>query len=135
MDAYVFTRAGYAPDWVPAERLHVIRPSIDPLAPKNLSLSAEEAANVLAYVGIIDGRVPTPVPFVRTDGTPGRVERFADIITTGPPPPSDAPLVVQVSRWDRLKDMAGTMKGFVDYVLDGTEAHLVLAGPGRDSRG
>jgi trehalose synthase len=25
--------------------------------------------------------------------------------------------------------MAGTMKGFVDYVLDGTEAHLVLVGP------
>ncbi len=129
VDSYVFTRAGYAPDWVPAERRHVIKPSIDPLAPKNQFMAAEQAANVLAYVGIIDGRVPPPVPFVRADGTPSRVERFADIISTGPPPPPDAPLVVQVSRWDRLKDMSGTMRGFVDYVLDGTQAHLVLAGP------
>ena len=39
------------------------------------------------------------------------------------------PLVVQVSRWDPLKDMAGVMTGFVEHVLDDTEAHLVLAGP------
>lgn len=129
VDAYVFTRVGYAPDWIPPEKLHVIRPCIDPLAPKNQFVRAEEAVDVLAYIGIIDGAAPPPVPFVRSDGTPGRVERFADIIRTGPPPPVDAPLVVQVSRWDALKDMAGTMRGFVDYVLDGTDAHLVLAGP------
>ena len=49
----------------------------------------------------------------------------------GDPPPVGVPLVVQVSRWDRLKDMAGVMEGFVRAVsdddLDG--AHLVLAGP------
>ena len=37
--------------------------------------------------------------------------------------------MVQVSRWDPLKDMAGVMHGFVDEVLDGSDAHLVLAGP------
>ncbi|MFZ0325155.1 MAG: glycosyltransferase [Actinomycetes bacterium] len=129
VDAFVFTRESYAPEWVPRPRLHIIKPSLDPLAPKNQSLSAEEAAAVLSHVGIIDGSSPTPVPFVRSDGSPGRVDRFADMIRTGPPPGADAPLIVQVSRWDPLKDMAGVMNGFVDHVLDGSNAHLVLAGP------
>jgi trehalose synthase len=129
VDAYVFTRQEYAPSWVPADMARVIRPSIDPLAPKNVDLSAEQVAEILSYVGIIDGRRPTPIPFTRSDGTPGRVERFADVIRTGPPPELDAPLVVQVSRWDPLKDMEGVMAGFVDHVLDGSDAHLVLAGP------
>lgn len=129
VDAFVFTRAAYAPEWIAKDRLHVIRPSIDPLAPKNQQMTAEEATAVLAYVGIVDGSSDGPVAFTRSDGTPGRIERFADIIQTGPPPPADAPLVVQISRWDPLKDMAGTMRGFVEYVLDGTDAHLVLAGP------
>jgi trehalose synthase len=129
VDAYVFTREPYAPEWVPKDRLHVIKPSLDPLAPKNIELSDEEAAAILSYVGIITGGNNLPVSFARADGSPGRVERFADIIRTGPPPPVDAPLVVQVSRWDPLKDMSGTMRGFVDQVLDGSSAHLVLAGP------
>lgn len=129
VDAYVFTRAEYAPPWIAQDRLHVIRPSIDPLAPKNTALSREETLAILAHTGIIDGPRNGPVPFTRSDGTPGRVERFADIIRTGPPPPPDAPLVVQVSRWDPLKDMIGVMHGFVEQVLDGSDAHLVLAGP------
>ena len=129
VDAYVFTRESYAPDWVPGEQLHVIKPSIDPLAPKNVALDATQAQDVLSYVGVIDGHVGAPVPFTRGDGSPGRVERFADLIRTGPPPAVDAPLVVQISRWDPLKDMAGVMHGFVDEVLDGSNAHLVLAGP------
>jgi trehalose synthase len=38
---------------------------------------------------------------------------------------------VQVSRWDRLKDMAGVMEGFVRAAADNGlgGAHLVLAGP------
>ena len=39
------------------------------------------------------------------------------------------PLVTQVSRWDRLKDHAGVMQGFAEHTLDGTDAHLILAGP------
>ena len=37
--------------------------------------------------------------------------------------------MTQISRWDPLKDMLGVMHGFVENVLDGTDAHLVLAGP------
>ena len=53
----------------------------------------------------------------------------------GPPPDWSRPLVVQVSRWDPLKDPVGVMDGFV-RALGGEipiEADLVLAGPGGDS--
>jgi trehalose synthase len=129
VDAYVFTRQSYAPEWVPRDQLHIVKPSLDPLAPKNQELSKAKAAAILSYVGITSGGDGVPVPFTRADGSPGRVQRFADIIRTGSAPPIDAPLVVQVSRWDPLKDMAGVMRGFVDHVLDGSSAHLVLAGP------
>ncbi len=129
IDAYVFTRHAYVPDWVPADRLHVIHPAIDPMAPKNRQISPAEAEDVLRYVGIIDGAPATPVSFTRSDGTPGRVLHYADIIRSGPPPAPGQPLVTQISRWDPLKDMSGVMHGFVEHVLDGTDAHLVLAGP------
>jgi len=129
VSAYVFTRKEYAPSWIPDHLITVIRPGIDPLATKNVDLSPDRAAEVLSYVGIIDGARPSPVPFIRVDGSPGRVERFADIWRTGPPPDPAAPLVVQVSRWDPLKDMEGVMSAFVEHVLDGSDAHLVLAGP------
>jgi trehalose synthase len=37
--------------------------------------------------------------------------------------------VIQVSRWDRLKDPEGVLRAFVDGVAPSTDAHLVLAGP------
>jgi trehalose synthase len=38
-------------------------------------------------------------------------------------------MVIQVSRWDAMKDMAGVMEGFARYVDASLGAHLVLAGP------
>ncbi|HZM76760.1 MAG TPA: glycosyltransferase [Candidatus Limnocylindrales bacterium] len=45
--------------------------------------------------------------------------------------PPGVPIVTQVARWDRLKDHAGMMRLFAEY-LTHTEAHLVLAGPAVD---
>lgn len=130
VDAFVFSRRRFAPPWVGEDRLHVIAPSIDPFSAKNAEMSPAEAERVLRYAGLLAGEEhPAPAPFVRRDGSLGRIDRHADIVQTGPPPPSDAPLIVQASRWDRLKDMGGVMEGFARFV-DGTgDAHLVLAGP------
>jgi len=44
-------------------------------------------------------------------------------------PHTDDPVLVQVSRWDRLKDMAGVMRGFADHVAPGGDGYLMLVGP------
>jgi trehalose synthase len=43
--------------------------------------------------------------------------------------PNGAPLVVQVSRWDPLKDPVGVIEGFLRLDLDRHDAHLALVGP------
>ncbi len=69
-----------------------------------------------------------PPAYTREDGTPGRVDRMCEVLSTGPPPSFGDPLVVQVSRWDRLKDHMGVMLGFAEHVVH-PDAHLILAGP------
>jgi trehalose synthase len=55
--------------------------------------------------------------------------RRCEVLSAAPLPGFDAPLVVQVSRWDRLKDHMGVMLGFAEHVAPLTDAHLILAGP------
>ncbi|HEX6350897.1 MAG TPA: glycosyltransferase [Candidatus Dormibacteraeota bacterium] len=43
--------------------------------------------------------------------------------------PDGLPVVLQVSRWDRLKDPVGVLEGFAEHVAPGAEGRLVLAGP------
>lgn len=131
-DALVFTRAEYAPEWVAPERLHVIAPSIDPFSLKNCDLEPEVVNRILRTVGLApDGRDEDAVTFQGRDGSSHAVRRHTDLEgAVSTPPPGDAPLVVQVSRWDRLKDMAGVMTAFTGHVADvHRSAHLLLVGP------
>jgi len=125
-DAYVFSRAAFAWDQLASERIHLIAPSIDAFAPKNQDLDADTVRAVLLASGIArDGGPPASARFARQDGSPGRVERRAEIYEDGPLDPDD-PVVVQVSRWDELKDPLGVIRGFAEHVPG---AHLVYAGP------
>lgn len=128
VDHYVFSEERFAPEWVPRDHLTIIWPSIDPFAPKNQDLAPDTVEAILTHVGLIAGRCGDTT-FERTDGSPGRVERMCDIVRTGPSPAPDIPLVVQVSRWDVMKDMSGVMEAFRRYVDSGRQAELVLAGP------
>jgi trehalose synthase len=84
----------------------------------------------LGYAGLVEGAGDPPVvPFTRRDGSRGRITRRADVIQLGPAPPADAPVVMQASRWDHMKDMAGVMEGFAHHVDPALGAHLILAGP------
>lgn len=135
VEAFVFSLPEYAPDWVEPERLVVIPPSIDPFAAKNVELSPDTVRAVLAATGLVSGaEAPGEVQFLRRDGSHGVVRAHAErggLLLSGQPPPLEARLVVQVSRWDRLKDMAGVMTGFALLAQDGLpeDVHLVLAGP------
>ena len=128
--AYVFSRQQYVPSWIPAGKAWIIPPSIDPFSPKNQRLDAETVRAILVTLGVLDGTAPSAVPprFTRRTGEEDTVTRPATVIGEGLPGPGD-PVLVQVSRWDRLKDMAGVMRGFADHVAPGGEGYLMLVGP------
>jgi trehalose synthase len=128
-EACVFSRLTYVPSWMPAGQAWIIPPSIDPFSPKNQPLAAGTVRAILATLGVLDDAAPlAPATFVRRDGGEDIVARPAAIIGEGRPRPGD-PVLVQVSRWDRLKDMAGVMRGFADHVAPGGDGYLMLVGP------
>lgn len=124
----VFTRAEYVPD-IGDAAVSLIPPSIDPLSAKNHELSVEQQRAILGHIGVLRYEDVEHTGYRRRDGTSSRVDHVADVVRAGPPPRPDTPLVVQVSRWDPLKDMVGTMHAFAEFVDHGTDAQLVLAGP------
>jgi len=128
-EGYVFSRRDYVPSWLPDGKVSVIPPSIDPFSPKNQDLDAATVRAILTTLGVLDGAAPQAAPvFVRRDGNMDTVTRPAVITGEGRPGPDD-PVLLQVSRWDRLKDMAGVMRGFADHVVPGGAGYLMLAGP------
>jgi trehalose synthase len=130
-DAFVFSRAEYVPEWMDRDRVVVIPPSIDPFSAKNRDLDPTTVRGILATVGLVADAAPQPpISFQRRDGSLGRIRPHARLVADGAPPPPEARLIVQVSRWDRLKDMAGVLTGFTRMAADGpADTHLVLAGP------
>jgi trehalose synthase len=120
-DAYVFSREAFVWDDLDRDRAVIIPPSIDAFSAKNQELSQS--------AGLQDGGSRRGLPgFVRHDGSPGRVDRQADLHGSAPLDPTQ-PAVVQVSRWDRLKDHAGVLEAFREYIAPRGPGQLVLAGP------
>jgi trehalose synthase len=117
--AHVFSREPFAPDWIDRARLRVIPPSIDPFTAKNQELGPDETLAILEGAGLVAAGNVEP---------DSRIRRSAQVVRGGPAPTSDVPFVLQVSRWDRMKDMAGVLDAFARHVRVDA-AHLVLAGP------
>jgi trehalose synthase len=125
--AYVFSRKEFVWEELDGDKIWIVPPSIDAFSPKNQELDDEAVRAILAVAGLrSDGDVPR-ARFVREDGTPGRVDRSAEVFQDSTIP-DDAPLITQVSRWDRLKDPMGVLRGFAEHLGD-DQAHLLLAGP------
>ena len=118
----VFSRSAFAWDVLDPARVAIMAPCIDVLAPKNRPLQRGQRRALLQGAGIVaDGA-----------SSPTTVGHRACLVE-GAPLPADAPFVVQVSRWDPLKDHEGVLQAFVDLCRSvGTDAHLVLAGPETD---
>ena len=126
-------RATFVPTWMEGSKVWIIPPSIDPFSPKNEEIDRNSILRTLRRIGLLAGAGDgdnLPGSFTRRDGTSGLVERKASIISVDHTPLHPGiPLVVQVSRWDRLKDMTGVMQGFAAHVAGRTDAHLALVGP------
>ncbi len=126
-DRLIFSSPSFVWEGLPTERVAIVPPAIDPLAVKNHDLPPENVSGILRAAGIAtaDG---DGAAFVRHDGSTGHVTRRVAAVPGAPVEP-EVPLVVQVSRWDRLKDPAGVLRAFQVHVAPRTEAHLILAGP------
>jgi trehalose synthase len=127
--AVVFTRAAYVPPEIPGEKVTIIPPSIDPFSPKNQELSTYSRQQILSRIGVLGSQPDALASFRRRNGTWGEVVNTASVVSDGTPLDPSLPLVVQVSRWDRLKDMPGVMHGFASGISDGVRADLALVGP------
>src|SRR4029079_9331057 len=107
-DAFVFSRDEFAPGWLPRDRLFVTPPSLDPFSAKNAPLDDVDVLATLRLAGLVEtGERSSVVRFDRRDGSKGTVRAHSGLILNGSPLPAQVRIVLQVSRWDRLKDMAG----------------------------
>lgn len=129
VDGYVFTRESYVPDWVPREQLEIIKPAIDPLAAKNQDLAEADVLGALGNAGILQGVADPAAAFTRASGQTSQFDLVAEVQGSRAVPGPDLPIILQVSRWDPLKDMAGVMSAFAAHVAPDSEAHLMLVGP------
>jgi trehalose synthase len=100
VDASVFSRRQFAWPGLDRRRVHVIAPSIDAFSPKNRDLSEGVVRSILSSGGVVASGAPLGGgPAVSTRAT----------VVEDLPVPAGAPVVAQVSRWDRLKDPAGVI--------------------------
>lgn len=102
-DRYVFTRKAYLWDGLDPDRMRIIPPSIDALSTKNRPMDEKEVASILRDAGILEAQVS-----------------------------ADARIVLEVSRWDRLKDPTGFVRMYAEHLSDRHDVHLVYAGPETD---
>jgi trehalose synthase len=128
-DRYLFTRESYMWDGLDSSRLRIIPPSIDALSAKNMSLTEDQVMNVLRATHLLNGDPPGPAEFRCHDGKSGTVERPVDRVGGELRLPESARMVLQVSRWDRLKDPIACILIFAEHLSDIDDLHLVHAGP------
>ena len=131
-DAFVFSRSAFIWSGLAEEKTAVIQPSIDAFSPKNADQHPDQSLAILARAGVTAAGAGADPTFVRSDGTPGRVDRRAEMLELTPLNPEQR-LVAQISRWDRLKDPIGVLSGFARHVAPNCDAHLILAGPATES--
>ena len=125
--AVTFTRSTYAWEGLDGTGVHVIPPCIDPFSLKNVEMETDHVNEILMATGLLAGPSPSRVVFARADGSDAPILHRAEM-TEQTPVPKGSPLVVQVSRWDALKDPIGVMDGFAE-APELAGAHLILAGP------
>ena len=128
-DAYVFSRQSFAWEGLDVARIALIAPSIDPFSPKNSDMDQTSARAILLAAGLVGGGdVPHDPAFFRQDGSTSLIEHRAQMFETQPAHVTDR-VVLQVSRWDHLKDPLGVIRGFAEHVAPYSDAHLIYAGP------
>jgi trehalose synthase len=130
-DATIFSREAYVPRWVDRRRSRIIPPSLDPFSTKNVELRPADVDATLRHAGLVarPGEQGS-LAFGRRDGSTGTVRAHSNLVVAGDMVPGEVRVVVQISRWDRLKDMAGVLTAFATALSRlPDDTHLMLVGP------
>ncbi len=114
--AYVFSHRGFVPRLFDGAAVFIVAPSVDPFTAKNRPLDNARVDRLLVKVGLFDDDGDSAVSTRSVLGGAGPLSR-------------NDRLVVQVSRWDHLKDMQGVLQGFATMVGGHSGLRLVLVGP------
>lgn len=122
----MFSRPTFAWEGLEPDKITVVHPSIDVFSPKNADQGHEQRLSILART-VVRHRCSGDPTFTRSDGTPGRVDRRAQMLETTPLTPADR-LIVQISRWDSLKDPIEVLHGFERQIVDG-ESGILISNP------
>ena len=112
-DHFVFSLPTYVPDQI-KDKTSIIPPSIDPLSHKNRTLWMAKCIGILQQSGITNHHKPLLYPFyehqvrrVMSDGSFNSVNYQSDLDIIY------RPVVLQISRWDRLKGFKELMEAFI----------------------
>jgi trehalose synthase len=114
--AYVFSHRDFVPGLFSGAAIFIVPPSIDPFSAKNRSLDDARVDRLMVKIGLFD----------EVESSSGSTQSVLG--GAGPLSRNDR-LVVQVSRWDHLKDMQGVLQGFATIVGGHPDLRLVLVGP------
>lgn len=129
-DRILVSVKGYGPPWAHQDIVTVMAPSIDGSSTRNRPMTNQDVQDTLTRANLAHcGRADRHVDFVRADGTIGAVRRHYDLVLGGQTIDPNAPLVLQVNRWDQLKDVPGVMRGFAGMVGLDPAPHLAVVGP------
>ncbi len=112
-DHHVFSLESYIPQPL-KDKTAVITPAIDPLSHKNRMLAMHKCTGILHQSGIINDKPPVLYPFyehqvrrVMPDGS------FGEVNTNGELDIIWRPVILEISRWDRLKGFKELMDAFI----------------------
>ncbi|MFB6099104.1 MAG: glycosyltransferase [Salinibacter sp.] len=147
-DETIFSLREYLPDFL-EDRSDLIQPALNPLSPKNRTLSITELTNILRRSRLagsshpsVEGDFTPPAQRLQRDGSFAPATRPQDFGLM------ERPIVTQISRWDKLKGFAPLLQGFARMktpsFLERTTtsdrerrrialSRLVLAGPDPES--
>src|SRR5450755_4376452 len=93
-------------------------------------MSEDGARAILQHLGLAAGDAVAPPSYECTDGSIATLAAGPTVLDCdGAPDWSQDPVVVSLSRWDRIKDPLGILEGFLERVLAASDAHLLLVGP------
>jgi len=123
-DRGLFNCAEYIPQYF-TNRASLVAPGIDPLSDKNRPLSLHRVVGTLCSAGLVEQEAPTLArPFaakVKLVGRDGRLREPGELELLY------RPLLLQISRWDKLKGMVPLIEGFARLkrqLAAGELAHL-----------